>query len=220
MINLNPNSKKGGDTISNMKRLMGNMKSLHEGVNKSTVGITKIGPDNIVYGIVKEGTKYYIKTTDKLENIKAKDFKYIGGLANKNNNVHESYSEATKMLNLKMLSLKEAYGSDEVIDVLKDDKFYINENVEVTEEDNEYEEETIEEGELKVGKVAKPEHELEGTTYGDYEEVTTEPDDAPNDNSTGTVKDITESKKKNPYSILKSLDTYESILESVLKKKD
>jgi predicted phosphohydrolase len=48
------------------------------------VELTKLGPDNKVYAIIRENHEYYIKSTDKVSNIVSEDFKYIGGLQKKN----------------------------------------------------------------------------------------------------------------------------------------
>ena len=67
--------------------------------------------DNKMYGIVRETNKYFIKeSTDK------KNFDYIGGVANKNDNVHSSYNSALKALELKVRGINEDVGSDNVFE--------------------------------------------------------------------------------------------------------
>lgn len=69
-----------------------------------------VGADGKVYGILKEGTKYYIKTTQKgKENIK-ESYDYLNGFNNKRDCEYNGYNEATKHLELKLMSLNEAYG--------------------------------------------------------------------------------------------------------------
>jgi len=118
--NIRPTGLKGNDQIVRMKSLMG-VSPIHENTKTSVVELTKIGPDGKVYGIVRENHKYFIKISDKTSNLVAEDFNYIGGLQNKSENVYSSYSQATKHLNLKFISLNEALGKTDVINVLKND---------------------------------------------------------------------------------------------------
>ena len=67
--------------------------------------------DNKMYGIVREANKYFIK-----ESTDNKNFKYIGGIANKNDNVHSSYNSALKSLELKVRGINEDVGSDDVFE--------------------------------------------------------------------------------------------------------
>lgn len=256
MKNINPNSLQGKDRLDRQRSLMGKM-TLHENKAPSKVELTKLGPDNKIYGIVKENHEYYIKTTDKLQDVLLEDFNYIGGLANKKDFAFESYSGALKKLNLKMIGLNEQFEGDKV-NVFENDHLF-SEDTTVTEEDstdeNEFveemvgdkcdcgattycnasgkecpvkDDEDIKEGELKVGTVVTDgPKELDGNTIGDHKDSDVEPDDAPNDNSTGTEsegsekatpkKTIKERKKK--LSILDALERFDGIVESVLKKK-
>ena len=68
------------------------------------------GADGKVYGILKEGTKYYIKTTEMGKENIAESYDYINGFVNRRENEYKSYNEATKHLELKLMSLNEAYG--------------------------------------------------------------------------------------------------------------
>ena len=54
-------------------------------------------------------------------NLIAEDFSYIGGLQNKKSEAYPSYAKAIKHLNLKFISLNEAYGKDKHINVFQDD---------------------------------------------------------------------------------------------------
>lgn len=71
------------------------------------------GADGKVYGILKEGTKYYIKTTEMGKENLAESYDYINGFVNRRENEYKSYNEATKQLELKLMSLNEAYGKKE-----------------------------------------------------------------------------------------------------------
>jgi hypothetical protein len=124
--NIRPTSLKGNDQIKRMRGLMG-MAPINEDTKTSVVELTKKGPDGKIYGIVRENHKYFIKVTDKSENLIAEDFNYIGGLKNKTDKAYNSYSQATKQLNLKFISLNEALGKKDSINVLKNDSL-LNEN--------------------------------------------------------------------------------------------
>lgn len=115
-----PTGLKGNDKINRMKELMGQT-SLNEDVKNSVVELTKLGPDGKVYGVVREGHNYFIKVTNKQSNIVTEDFNYIGGLMNKTSEVYPSYAKAIKHLNLKFMSLNEAYGKSGVYNVFEDD---------------------------------------------------------------------------------------------------
>ena len=115
-----PTGLKGSEKINRMKELMG-ASVIKEDVKNSSVELTKVGPDGRVYGIVKEGSEYYIKVTSKTSNLVTEDFNYIGGLANKKSESYPSYAKAIKQLNLKFMSLNEAYGKIGNINVFEDD---------------------------------------------------------------------------------------------------
>lgn len=118
--NIRPTGLKGNDQTNRMRKLMG-MAPINENTKNSVVELTKMGPDGKVYGIVRENHKYFIKVTNKKQNLVAENFMYIGGLKNKTDKSYDSYSQATKQLNLKFLSLNEALGKTETINVLKND---------------------------------------------------------------------------------------------------
>ena len=68
------------------------------------------GADGKVYGIVKEGAKFYIKTTESGKENIVESYDYINGFVNRRENEFKSYDNATKHLELKLMSLNEAYG--------------------------------------------------------------------------------------------------------------
>jgi hypothetical protein len=118
-----------------LKRMLelSNIKPVNEnvGVTISNIELIKKAPNSIVYGIVREGSKYYIKETNKQENITENDLNYIGGVANKNKNVFNSFSDATKKLNLMFDSLNEGSTSTGVnmlesdLDLLSEKKYVL-----------------------------------------------------------------------------------------------
>jgi hypothetical protein len=77
----------------------------------SGVEYSKVGADNKTYGIVREGTKYYIKVANKTQNVLKEDYDYVGGFCNRKNHEYHSYADALKNFEMKMYSLQEAYGN-------------------------------------------------------------------------------------------------------------
>ena len=117
---IRPVGLKGNDILSRMKDLMG-MSPINENKSNSVVELSKVGPDGKVYGIVRENHEYYIKTANNATNLMLEDFNYIGGLQNKKAEAYPSYAKAIKQLNLKFLSLNEAYGKSGQINVFEND---------------------------------------------------------------------------------------------------
>lgn len=191
MKHINPNSLKGKDRINKMKDLMGKL-TVNENATPSKVELTKLGPDNIVYGIVRENHKYFIKTSNKIDSILLEDFNYMGGLGNKNENAYGSYSKALKKLNLKLISLNEVYGGDKFNSFTNDN--LLKEDAEFSNvEENEYIEEDLVEGE-------DPENDEDGSEDKDCEVLNDE-----------TVKES----KSPKFSILDSMKK----VDTVSKKK-
>lgn len=105
-------------SLDRMMYLMNYDNSLNES-KKTNTGIEyhRTGADGKEYGIIKEGLKYYIKTsTPEKQNI-AESYEYIGGYNYRNQNGYNSYNEATKQLELKLIALNESYGKHEDISI-------------------------------------------------------------------------------------------------------
>jgi hypothetical protein len=96
------------ETLARMKALMGYGLQTENKQAYSSVEYQKVGADGNVYGIVREGTKYYIKSAPNKKNLIKEDFTYIGGFRNRKDNEYNSYANAQKQFDLKMMSLKEA----------------------------------------------------------------------------------------------------------------
>jgi hypothetical protein len=118
--NIRPVGLKGRESIDRIKDLMGRMTPIKEDVNRSTVELTKLGPDGKAYAIIKENSEYYVKVADKTDNLMVEDFNYIGGLKNKKSEAYSSYSEATKRLNLKFINLAET-AEQKIFNILRND---------------------------------------------------------------------------------------------------
>lgn len=67
----------------------------------------KAASDGRNYAIIREGVKYYIKVSDKKKPLK-EDYDYVGGFRNRKNYEYDSYANALKQFDLKMMSLREA----------------------------------------------------------------------------------------------------------------
>tara|TARA_Y100001937_G_scaffold127667_1_gene200625 strand:+ start:111 stop:902 length:792 start_codon:yes stop_codon:yes gene_type:complete len=115
-----PTTLKGNDKLDRIRQLMPKT-SVNEGISRSVVELTKMGPDGNVYAIVRENHEYYIKVSEKKEALLNEDFKYIGGLQNKKDKAYPSYAKAIKQLNLKFMSINEAIGKSGKINVFEND---------------------------------------------------------------------------------------------------
>ncbi len=94
--------------LNRMKALMGY--GLNEGKKRSynSVEYSKVAADGKLYGIVREGTKYYIKVSPSTKATLAESFEYIGGFRNRKDNEYTSFANAQKQFDLKMMSLNES----------------------------------------------------------------------------------------------------------------
>lgn len=100
------------DQLSRMNFLMEYKNPVKES-SRSNIEYHANGADGKVYGILKEGTKYYIKETESGKENIAESYEYIGGFINRRDNEFTDYNKATKQLELKLMSLNEAYGKKE-----------------------------------------------------------------------------------------------------------
>ena len=162
--NVNPKSLKGKEQLDRVRELMGKMQPINENTSLSELELIKKGPNNVIYGIVRENHKYFIKTTNKTYGkIVAEDFNYIGGLQNKFSEAYNSYAAATKQLNLKFDMLNESLGINTHTNILESDGVRAGFGFVVEEE--------IEEGNAFSGALAKAkeegkdEFEVDGKTY-------------------------------------------------------
>ena len=102
------NKMNTNEQLSRMKSLMNYGLKTESKQTYSSVEYQKVGADGNVYGIVREGTKYYIKSAPNKQNLIKEDFSYIGGFRNRKDNEYNSFANAQKQFDLKMMSLKEA----------------------------------------------------------------------------------------------------------------
>ena len=93
--------------VARMQALMNYGRS-NESV-KHHVEYSTMGADGKSYGIVRENNKYFIKVAEPHEGeMLAEDYDYIGGYMNHRAYEYDSYKNALKQLELKLMSLNEA----------------------------------------------------------------------------------------------------------------
>jgi len=140
-MKIKPTGLKGGDKIQRIQNLMAKLSPLNESTTNSSLEHIKYGPDETVYGIIRENHTYFIKTANKTnDKLTSGDFEYIGGLQNKMDESYRSYEDALRHLNMKFKDLNESYGIRENINLFKSD-FLLEETKKKTTK-NEQEEET------------------------------------------------------------------------------
>tara|TARA_R110001632_G_scaffold232432_1_gene373223 strand:- start:535 stop:1323 length:789 start_codon:yes stop_codon:yes gene_type:complete len=115
-----PTSLKGNDKLDRIRQLMPKV-PVNEGITRSVVELTKMGPDGNVYAVVRENHEYYIKISENKDSLLSEDFNYIGGLQNKKDKAYSSYAKAIKQLNLKFMSINEAIGKSGNFNVFEND---------------------------------------------------------------------------------------------------
>lgn len=105
------NNKNMNAQFDRMKQLMNF--GLNESKKQPYTGVeySKVAADGKLYGIVREGTKFYIKVSSKKDNVLAENFEYIGGFRNRKDNEYSSFASAQKNFDFKLRSLAEAYGN-------------------------------------------------------------------------------------------------------------
>ena len=108
------------DSIARMKSLYTYGKELNESKNYSTSSMEHhaIAADGKAYAIIRENSKFYIKTAPKAKENIAEAYDYIGGFCNKKNYEYTSYGNALKNFELKMSSINEACDSKVNIETL------------------------------------------------------------------------------------------------------
>ncbi len=101
------------ETLARMKDLITYGKELNESNNLKTHTLEHhaVAADGRTYGIIKENSKYYIKSAPKGKETIAEAYEYLGGFCNKKNYEYASYANALKQFELKMASINEACDS-------------------------------------------------------------------------------------------------------------
>ncbi len=229
---INPIGLKGAEINDRMKELMG-ITPIVEHKSTPVIELTKVGPDGHIYAVVRENHKYFIKTTNKTENVVSEDFQYIGGLQNKTQEAYPSYAKAIKHLNLKFNSLAEAYNVSGNINVFKNDNLVTESGVagfssqsgsgfsgqgNLEGNSSLYEEEAIEDETAPISEYFEEEEEtIEEEELTESEQaiddmVADETDEADDDNIDETIKE-------SHLSIKRALQQMDSIIDSLTEVK-
>ena len=75
----------------------------------SSVEYNKVAADGKLYGIVREGTKYFIKVAKNAKGgLISENFDYIGGFRNRKNNEFDSFASAQRYFGEKMMDINES----------------------------------------------------------------------------------------------------------------
>ena len=102
------NKQNTNETLSRMKALMGYGLNESKKTPYSSVENQKLGADGKYYAIIREGANYFIKVAPNKANLVKEDYNYIGGFRNRKDYQYDSFANAQKQFDLKMMSLKEA----------------------------------------------------------------------------------------------------------------
>jgi hypothetical protein len=109
-------------TLQRMLQLADIKPVIKEGrMNLSNFELIKESVDGNTYAIVRENTKYYIKSSYTKENLKESDFDYLGGLPNKHKKSFNSFEEATRNLNLMFEEINNHYDGVGNVNLLESD---------------------------------------------------------------------------------------------------
>lgn len=97
------------ETLSRMKALMGyGLQTESKKTPFSSIENQRLGADGKYYAIIREGANYFIKVAPNKANLVKEDYNYIGGFRNRKDYQYDSFANAQKQFDLKMMSLKEA----------------------------------------------------------------------------------------------------------------
>ena len=124
------------EQVSHMLHLINyGMKNESKKAQYESVMNQKEGADGRVYGIVMEGTKYYIKSCPKGKENLTESFDYIGGFVNRKNCSYASYADAVKDMDMRLMSLNEDYGKRVPINEMKRSADFMDESMVEMQED-------------------------------------------------------------------------------------
>ena len=102
--------------ISRMKAMMTyGLQTENKNNSYKSIEHMKEGADGKMYAIIREGAKFYMKVSDKKNNLVKEDFNYIGGFRNRKDHEYSSYANALKNFDMKMISIKESCGKNNII---------------------------------------------------------------------------------------------------------
>lgn len=210
--NINPISLKGKDVSNRMMQLMG-ITPINEGVSRSSVELTKMGPDGVAYAIIRENREWYIKKANKTSNLVVEDFQYIGGLKNKKEAAYPSYASALKKLNLMFRSLAEAYNYEGEINITLNDNLLSESKMEeVVEEEIVEEEVDMTEDEKAIDEILSEKRGPWSTNYNTS-------DDAENMNAAEEGNDESAQISESRMSIFSAMKNMDELIDNLTVKK-
>ena len=97
------------EQVQRMKHLMNYGMNESKQPVYSNVEYSKMAADGKLYGIVREGAKYYIKVAkDTNGNLVSENFDYIGGFRNRKDNMFESFASAQRFFCEKLMCINES----------------------------------------------------------------------------------------------------------------
>lgn len=103
------NKENVNETLNRMKALMGyGLQTESKKTPFSSIENQRLAADGKYYAIIREGANYFIKVAPNKANLVKEDFNYIGGFRNRKDYQYDSFANAQKQFDLKMMSLKEA----------------------------------------------------------------------------------------------------------------
>lgn len=120
--------RKFEDQLSRMKSLMTYGMVSESENKKGSFEYHRLASDGKAYGIFKECSKYYIKTAPGDKETIAEAYDYIGGWNNRKDYEYDSYANAQKQFDLKMMSINEAHnvsGNAVTLDPSKKQEFIV-----------------------------------------------------------------------------------------------
>ena len=115
----------GQEKHNRLIELMGIKKTVNE--SKKSVNSEDYiihAADGKSYGIFRENKNFFVKYANK-HTEDANEFEYIGGLVRKTKELHESYSEAFKRLNVMISDINQKYGVKNAKSLFEADKQYM-----------------------------------------------------------------------------------------------
>ena len=104
--------------LDRMRNLMSYGRVDENATKSNNIEYSVKGADGKVYGIIRENSKFYIKYTIEGKESLVESYEYIGGWCNKKNHEYNSYTNAVKQLEMKLMSLNEAYNQNNDVKVL------------------------------------------------------------------------------------------------------
>lgn len=121
------------EQVQRMKNLMNYGLTESKQPAYSSVEYSKVAADGKLYGIVREGAKFYIKVAkDAKDKLIAENFDYIGGFRNRKDNMFESFASAQRFFVEKMMCINESI--DNVQKRVIADSWDVNTSHEIMEE--------------------------------------------------------------------------------------